>query len=898
VTFREDGDVIQDKYAPSMAELPGSLYGTVVKSSPEDLKHFLRRPVILSQGAWNVGDPTTTNLGSWSFPDALMASIYTKQIKDKLTGYTLMKGKIRLRLQVNSQPSYAGMLLLSYIPHADYMLSKTLSLYSTLTSLTGCTHSIMNLASSTSIEFVTPYISPHLYVNLATGQGTFGRANLQVMSPLTIGGSVSTPVTWTLWASFDDIELCYPTNAVPVIAYAQVGGEVTRMKNTGVISGGIGTVGRVVSGILPALGLGALTEPVEALASSAAGIARFFGFSKPSSQEMNHMITNRPGRGHLNMDGADCGHKLGASVATELQTLSGFAGTDEDEMNLGYIVSRPAAIDSVAWLSTAIQDTLVASYVVTPNALIWNAANITPAVARTTNLEIRMTPAAFVADKYNMWRGDIVYTFHFVKTQLHSGRLRFNFKPYVGTLFPGSSIDLNAAPGFTMTEDVDLSSCSEFRFKVPFVCSRPWLLTQWPITNAPTSSVVDIKNCAVGELEIVVLNQLTAMSTANPNVQIVVLAHMENAAFAVPRRSQTLPNLNTTAVASKLMDAIVKEKRDVGRRPSYFSSERVVRTIRANEAVAQVGGEPAKTMSDTQSPAGIPLIPAAMCQGEVHTSFRQALKRYNLVSVVKPSNQTPTGDVLVTDGRWFVLRPWEPADNSNLVLGSTVANNWCTVFNDLYSACFGLYAFYRGSMRFRIVFDEPLSETFPRAFSVYLAYPSPIQPSLDVTWPRAEEHPYTSSNMQVTTGAAALPCNPVISSMLNLASFTTGKMPYNRDKNGWEALSFTILEGAVEFEVPYYSVGHMSTTNYHTFNGDFWADQRNGVIPLPVVMFGSTSMPYTRFRVYRAVGDDFSFAGMQGVPRSTVPLELYPRQVGYDPSGANAALTLGPRQSL
>lgn len=900
--------MMKDTYVANEMTLPKTVYSYVADQTPRGIEDFLRRPVILAQGSWNTTQAATVSLGTWSFPDALLNSVFNSQILNKILGYTLMKARMRIRLQVNSQPSYAGILLLSYVPHADYMTTKVNSLYSTLTSLTGCSHVTMNISNATSLEFVTPYISPHVYVNLATGQGTFGRVNLQVMSPLTIGGGILTPVTWTMWVSFEDVELRVPTNAQPALIYAQVGGELSAARKTGMISGGIGTVGRVVSGVLPALGLGALAQPVEALASTASGIARMFGFSKPLVQAPTTLIVQRPMRGHLNVDGCETGANLGSSVATELQTLTGFAGTDEDEMSLSYIASRPSAIDNFAWRTSSAQDDVLETYTVTPSALMWRASTSTPVVPRTTNAEVRMTHAAFLADKYQYWRGDIVYTFHFAKTQLHSGRLRFNFKPYVGDLFPSTPENLNACPGFTITEDVDLATTSTFRFRVPYVSSRPWMLTQWPQMNAPTFDVVDAKNFALGELEIVVLNQLTAMSTVANAVDVVVFGHMEEAAFAVPRRSRTLPNLAAGAAMSKMMEEYSEVGASTARRYTVGEWEQskksvVKRSVKdeiaelSNEIVAQVGGEEAKPLTETEHASDIPLLPPAICQGEVHTSLRQALKRYNLVAYVKPEAVAPIDGRLGSDGNWIVIRPWAAATNRQLVLSSTTAQNWGTTYNDFYSACYGNYAFYRGGMRFRVVWDEPVTnsaQTQSVSVSAFLVYPSDRRPGFDPLWSRSEEYPYGSSTI---TGIAInnMLLNPVVSRFNNISSAgpSPTKTPPSR-QNGWESISIAHVEGGIEFQVPYYSASYMSTAGYHQYNGDFWAAQRNGVVPLPLVILGSNFWPKGNFSVYRAVGDDFSFGGLTGVPRSTVVLEPGPQAPETDPDDGKRGVKLGP----
>jgi len=317
----------------------------------------------------------------------------------------------------------------------------------------------------------------------------------------------------------------------------------------------------------------------------------------------------------------------------------------------------------------------------------------------------------------------------------------------------------------------------------------------------------------------------------------------------------------------------------------------------SNEIVAQVGGEEAKTLTQTEHASEIPLLPPAICQGEVHTSLRQALKRYNLVAYVKPEAVAPVDGRLGSDGNWIVIRPWAAATNRQLVLSSTSAQNWGTTYNDFYSACYGNYAFYRGSMRFRIVWDEPVANSAQAqstSVSAYLVYPSDRRPAIDPVWSRPEEYPYGSS---IITGFTVnnMLLNPVVSRFNNVSSggVAPPKTPPSR-QYGWESISIARVEGGLEFQVPYYSSSYMSTAGYHSYNGDFWAAQRNGVVPLPLVIVGSNFWPQGNFSVYRAVGDDFSFGGLTGVPRSTAVLELSPQSQGTDPDDGKHAVKLGP----
>jgi hypothetical protein len=278
------------------------------------------------------------------------------------------------------------------------------------------------------------------------------------------------------------------------------------------------------------------------------------------------------------------------------------------------------------------------------------------------------------------------------------------------------------------------------------------------------------------------------------------------------------------------------------------------------------------------------------------------LKRYELIGYQKPNPeaQLPTNEMPGASPNWFIIRPWCPTDNKLnntnewLLDTASPATNLGRRFNDTYSAVYGNYAFFRGSMRFRICWDSVVGDNggffnlASQAFSVYLVYPQPKKPAIDITWPRAEEHLVLDSTQMEFNNFSP---HPAFGQYFDTNSIGQSPGPPlipvrlapSREEMGWEAISFINLEGGIEFEVPYYSTGHMSTAMYHTFQGDFWQSQRDGQYPLPMVVFGCRELPTTTFRVYRAVGDDFSFAGLLGVPRSTKVLEAGPQGTATAP---------------
>lgn len=785
------------------------LGGTVGRKSEHTIKDFLRRPVILKQGTWDQTSAEGTQLWAADFPSALLTAPYAQNIA-KVTGFVAMRAKVRVRVQFNSQPFQQGMAILSYMPYAEYMKRHANWFYKSLPvsaptqadmcAVSGNPHVLINLSNQTAAEFVTPYISPYIYVNIVTGQGSFGRVVLNTLTP--VESAADSTVNYTVWANFEDVELTWPTDAVVAGAWAQVGSELPEMEKTGVISAAVSNIGSSLSSVLPSVGLSTLSKPVSLFANTASNVLKLFGFSKPTVQAPVTRVLQAPGRYFLNCDGSDTSHKLGLSAGNELQTFSGFAGTDHDEMALSYIAARPAYIASFNWRTTDGADTALWNRALTPLALGWRGA------ATTTNKAVadRLSPAARLATLLNMWRGDFVFDFHFVKTQMHSGRVRISTRLYN---YDTASTILDDQPGYTETADVDLSASNTVRYRVPFAAVRPWLLTEVARGNPLTGG--DARNFCMGQIQVSVINPLVAAPQCSTSVKVIVFAHMENAQFAAPNYSTYIPYalpVSTTLV----------------------------------EGTAQVGGvEDTKEVSqDHMSVGSFMVSPHSMCTGEVITSIRQLMKRYSLVGTGTLSATAAGLNSAGATGNLVLIRPWKPTQAAGAQIGPALPNYEAT---DYYGHFSPMYSFMRGSMRFKFALTSlPANFNASIPFRIYIN---------------------TSTINKTATNPVASDGFGVISRIYDIAPTAAGNVVYQPGFGDAPLLSYMDKEGVIEFEVPYYSTGHMTCT----FMGDTaLEDSRTSIIPIPRVIIQHPNLVGSTYALYRAAGDDFSFGGLLGCP--------------------------------
>lgn len=804
----DDGSEVTDVYAPNMTEMNSLLYGCIPQHSSR-IEDFLRREVVLKQGEWG-NEAKGSILWTGNFPKDLLA---VSQNTLKVRGFLGMKARVRIQVKVNSTQFQAGCLGLYYIPYADYMpghakwIAQTTGVASenNLPCITSCPGVELDLSNNTSESFVTPYVSPYLYANLATGQGSFGSVYLVVLSP--VASSAASKASYTVFANFEDVQLVCPTDAPVATTWAQSDSELRAREQTGTISGVVDSVGQNVANFLPKVGLGALSAPVAAATTVGTGLLRLLGMSKPTDQKPVTRVLQSPAHFFLNSDGVDTSHKLGLSGANETQVLSGFAGTSEDEMNIDYMCRRRGYIDSFEWKDTDGADTLLKKFFVSPRQL----GKIAPFVADTKAYKDYPTIAGRVATMFSQWNGTIVYTFHFVKTQSHSGRIRFSFRP--GNWEDETEIKDMIGYGFSSV--VDLSAGTTVSFRVPFASPRPWLYTDYD--RVADLARGDPRNWSTGTVTAVVVNPLRAASTVSGTVDVLVFAHMEDAQFAGPVLPISIP-AGLPDNSAQMMAATI---------PTDTKS-----------MIAGAGGATS-------------LLPGAVCLGENIPSLRPLMKRYSYVGDIDCKEIPATVSARGSSGREINIFPWVPVVPPPIT--STPANFPNT---DFYSHLYSMYSFVTGPIRYKIVF-----RTLPAGAN--LASPIFVYINANVT-----KSSFLEPIPDLVTNPAMVAKGPVSLNLDKAKVGETQNVGYQPRFGNYSLPIYLDKEGAAEFEVPYYSTGHMVCTKYGDMSN---ADRRSSVVPVPIITlilpssFVGTNKT-TTLAVFRAAGDSMSFGGLLGSP--------------------------------
>nr|ULF99856.1 MAG: hypothetical protein 2 [Cripavirus sp.] len=824
------------------------------------IKDFLSRPIVIQTGLWSSSTAVETQLYTANFPEVLISN---SMYQEKLRGFVGLRATLVIKVQVNSQPFQQGRLMLQYFPYAQYMPNRVALVNSTLQGRSGCPRTDLDLGVGTEMEMRIPYVSPHVYYNLITGQGSFGAIYLVVYSQLRDQVTGTGSVEYTVWAHLEDVDVQYPTGAniftgsapnyamlgqkmlsgnfterdlreiwsskaykkKPDRIYAQVASEITQMKESGTISTGIGKISEGLSTMskIPVLG-NLFTRPAW-ISAQASNIFKLLGFSKPTVQGLPCESKLRGQSRMANFDGADTSHKMALSAQNEIETKPGLSGTSADEMDMGHILSIPNYWDRFTWDTTQTANTKLEDYIVTPMKIKPYSNSITD--------RFRCTHMGYVANTHTYWRGSIVYTFKFVKTQYHSGRLRISFIPfYYDSTISSGTPDVSRAQKII----VDLRTSTEVSFTVPYVSSRPWMFCVRPEASWLGANNSLMYNAATGIVRIEVLNQLVAANNVHQAIDVIVEVNGgPDLTFAGPTLPSYVPYGGTFGAPGP-----EKEKEREQEYDNNIPEVKIVAQVMGeNEAIqrndAQRGAHP---MSIDTHKINSNWSPEAHCIGEKIMSVRQLIKRFGNFHSLDHSNLNPG----------IIIAPFSVAFPV-----TTVAS---TKTMSMFEYYYFIYAFWRGGMRIKSATSVNQSSTLT---AVSRKYPGYI---LYYMWSSVQDALNSVINKFTPGGVPVQLVDSFPPGTTNM-----GASVANVDQT---------IEGLAEIEVPYYNVSHISpaTTYSSTQRPVEISNILKGHTPPCVLglsplsqnpaITGSNERLSTTF--FRAPADDFSMMYLVGVP--------------------------------
>jgi len=637
-------------YTPLSSELLNSARTSV----SNEIASFLARPKVISVGTLNTTDTFAVPKLTRKIPSDFinLDDIWGR----KLQGTFGFRGELHLTLQINGNRFQQGRYMLVFCPtggasaNGTNVTAFTRAHMATLTEVTQLPRVEMDVNCDTEGSLVIPFLNVQGWsvVKVGSSYGDIGTVALMTYSPL-VAPAGSTNCAYTLFAHYEKVEITMPTMPQSGRAYGKVRRNPGRPAEAEAASGGlgpiqsaankVGMVSKILSGI-PLLA--SVAQPVSWASDIIGRAAGAFGWARPRNEGPTVYMSKQIMHRFTNVDAQDNSTKLALFDRNEVEDIPNFAGGDVDELSLNYVAGISAFYTSFTWSTASAVGTQIWTESVTPRAFTRNTSQAATVITH-------LTPIAFVASFFSLWRGTVRFTFKLVKTEFHSGRLLVAIVPYdLGCVGAAPAVNLDNTQYLHRTI-IDVRNGNEFTVDVPYMAFAQYRATYGD----------DKYSCIV---QMLVLNPLVAPSGVSTSVNVLVeVSAADDFEWAGPAQPSGEPILQWTPQSGRIVP-------QAGRKDCAITEE-------------TVGGA-----HDIHS-----LMPARAAIGERVLSFRSLLKRFNRVLTV-PDGQTTN--------QFFSCYPPQISVRQIDAVPAVIAN---TMTFDTYDRVASCYAMVRGSMRWKAI---------------------------------------------------------------------------------------------------------------------------------------------------------------------------------------------------
>lgn len=547
-----------------------------------------------------------------------------------------------------------------------------------------------------------------------------GMINLREMVGLKHANGDPNPVTISVFAWAEDVQLSVPTNA-NIQGLVPQSCDMPDAKGGGADEYGQGPVSKVastvakVSGVLEYVPLVAPFAKATTLAAKGIGkLASAFGFSRP-----NVLDAARPYRpcvmGSLaTTNQEETATKLTLDCKQEVTLDSRVLGLGtSDEMDFKSIVARESYYTQFNWAVTDIPGKRLFSTYVEPTIFDTSGPN--------SNSAYHMLPCGFIALPFKYWGGTMTFRFQVVSSNFHRGRLRVVWDPHDGT---GDEYNV------MHQTIIDVADARDVSVSVGWGNHYSFIRTTNPVTHLdgfiqPSFTTTDGASTALanqhrgnGVLSVFIVNDLTVPSsdpTINSDVTINVFARMEeDFRFAQPDDAGisgiTLFDPGNPVAAAIAGDAPV----DVEMPPKVPPGMKLVPQSGdvdpVQESAPLAEGAPDITLGPgTSDPTDETMT---VFFGEVTTSIRQLVKRFFYHASFAGNPAASNWGAVLTQPDFPYYQGFNPNGPHVTTTGTYFAysaNTWLNYFTPAFAA-------YRGGIRRKYLrsgsrYDNPTSNT-------------------------------------------------------------------------------------------------------------------------------------------------------------------------------------------
>jgi hypothetical protein len=512
----------------------------------------------------------------------------------------------------------------------------------------------------------------------------------------------------------------------------------------------VDTIGAGVQSAYSAVGnavpfLKPVTDIFGAMSKAGTGIVGkllgFLGFCKPQLSTSGNTVLVRPTEYFGNANGIDHSHVLALDFMNNVDFYPGLGGTDCDEMSFDFLKKIPQCI---AWFdyskSTATDSTLFETWV-SPSYFAPGYLSIrgrpTPNVETANDYivmnELQPTVLNYISSSFMYWTGSLVYTFRFVKTDYHSGRVEISFHPMTNT----TSIDRK---DYVYKVVVDLRENTEVSVSVPYISPTAWkqLKAQDPLSR--TAKWADYGPQCTGKLMVRAVTPLICNQIVADSIECLVEVRAgDDYKVQGPCRSGYFPFVprkdNTVKQAARAGVPVRVDRHRERSRQRYAVQQSGPFALAGTSETRTSAIEGLIPESITRASADIHRVDTSgVCAGEEFSNLREIIKRFCFVEKI-PATQTiydgtgsgtvmpyfdTTKNIISRTPAYYLRSPYLTCSNYRATGQGGVANLFG--FNQFalqknvapMSWASALYAFYRGGIRYKVYVPPALpTETVP-----------------------------------------------------------------------------------------------------------------------------------------------------------------------------------------
>lgn len=486
----------------------------IADNEDANLGNFLSRPIKIQEYDWEVGTRVFETFNPWRdfFTNA--------RVINRVANFNLLKCKLKVKVVVNGNGFYYGRAIMSYLPFAydDRFTVDRAFFQEDIVGASQRPHIYIDPTLSQGGQLSLPFFNEFNAINVPQGAWTdMGEIRLMTVNSLAHANSGVTPVTISVFAWAEDVELSMPTSSEPVgmIPQSGVAGKEEDEYGKGPISRPASAISSLAGKLTNVPYIGAYARATELAANAVSGVATAFGYSRPNNiRDFDHY---RPAAvsNIANTNVGDTAHKLSVDCKQEITVDPSTVGLmSDDEMTIKSIVTRESYLTTFPWSISRPAEDLLFEIGVTP--ALWAPVTSAPST------EIHTTPSGLAAIPFTNWHGSMEYRFQIVASNFHKGRIKIVYDPYD---FDSNEYNTN----YTYIHDI--ADNKDFTVKIGWGNHQPYLTLGMPgrysdgITisedNPPYANGNALLSAGTrfnGMLRVYVVNPLVLPATGAPGI--------------------------------------------------------------------------------------------------------------------------------------------------------------------------------------------------------------------------------------------------------------------------------------------------------------------------------------------------------------------------------------------